>query len=231
MMRLQTILGVVCLCVAQILFAVEKLPANLLSLESREGAVLLQQDLHQNTTGLFAHFTTQQTVTYCGVASAVMVLNAMGVAAPVDPTYTPYTYFTQANFFNDKVSAIIPAKAVSKSGMTLSQLAHAMETYGVKATPFFANKMDIKAFRKMATQALSQDQYVTVNFLRTALGQQGGGHHSPLAAYDEKADRFLLLDVARYKYPAYWVKTDDLWNAINTMDGELSRGLIIISRQ
>jgi hypothetical protein len=28
------------------------------------------------------------------------------------------------------------------------------------------------------------------------------------------------LDVARYKYPPSWVKTTDLWNAMNTDDSD-----------
>ena len=57
-----------------------------------------------------------------------------------------------------------------------------------------------------------------VNYLRKAIGQQTGGHISPLAAYDAKVDRFLILDVARYKYPPVWVKTSDLFDAMNTTD-------------
>jgi Phytochelatin synthase len=34
-----------------------------------------------------------------------------------------------------------------------------------------------------------------------AIGQEQGGHISPLAAYDAETDRFLILDVSRYKYP------------------------------
>ena len=58
--------------------------------------------------------------------------------------------------------------------------------------------------------------FVIVNYLRSALGEEAGGHISPLAAYDGKADRFLILDVARYKYPPVWVKTADMFAAMNT---------------
>jgi hypothetical protein len=34
---------------------------------------------------------------------------------------------------------------------------------------------------------------VIVNYLRMALGQERGGHISPLAAYDAETDRFLAL--------------------------------------
>ena len=71
-----------------------------------------------------------------------------------------------------------------------------------------------------------------VSFLRKALGEQIGGHISPLGAYDEKSDRFLILDVARYKYPPVWVKTEDLFEAMNTPDPDndnKTRGYVLIS--
>jgi uncharacterized protein YqkB len=207
--------------------AVEPLPENLIQLDSKQGTVMLKESANQDTVKMLAHFTTQDTVTYCGVASAVMVLNSIGIVAPVDPAYAPYTYFTQDNFFNDNMT--IKPENVKQNGMTLSEMAQAISTYGVKATAYPANELTQDEFKKMATKALSHGEFVTVNFLRTALQEVGGGHHSPLAAYDKKTDSFLLLDVARYKYPAYWVKTEDLWNAINTMDGANSRGFIVIS--
>ena len=74
--------------------------------------------------------------------------------------------------------------------------------------------------------------FVIVNYLRKALGQEVGGHISPLAAYDAKSDRFLLLDVARYKYPPVWVKTSDIFDAMNTSDAAndgKSRGYVLVT--
>ena len=48
---------------------------------------------------LSATFAVQSTQTYCSVASAITVLNAMPVKKPVDPAYAPYPYFTQSNYF------------------------------------------------------------------------------------------------------------------------------------
>jgi hypothetical protein len=71
-----------------------------------------------------------------------------------------------------------------------------------------------------------------VNFDRTKAGQTGGGHFSPLAADHQESDRFLLLDVACYKYPPMWVKAEDVWNAMNTIDADAKagRGFVIIGR-
>ena len=70
-----------------------------------------------------------------------------------------------------------------------------------------------------------------VNYLRGAIGQERGGHISPLAAYDADTDRFLILDVSRYKYPPVWVATEDLFTAMNTTDPDnehKTRGFVLI---
>lgn len=211
-------------------FAVEQLPGHLLPFASTQGLILIKQDLNENTLKLLSHFTTQKTVTYCGVASVVMVLNSTSLTPPNDPLHAPYQYFTQDNFFNDQVKKIISPEEVQKKGISLLKLDQIIESYGLKTELYFANKLTLSKFRKILRNAIQNKHFIISNFLRTALGQEGGGHHSPLAAYDQKTDRFLLLDVARYKYPAYWVKTEDLWNAVNTLDEKDYRGFIIISQ-
>ena len=74
---------------------------------------------------------------------------------------------------------------------------------------------------------------VVVNYLRKALGQVGGGHISPLAAYDPQNDSFLVLDVARYKYPPVWVTADRLFAAMDTQDADnqnKSRGYVLVQK-
>ena len=209
--------------------AVEPLPSHLINFTSHSGAVLLKKDLNENTLKLLAHFTTQKTLTYCGIASAVMVLNAVGIAPPVDSQHAPYRYFNQDNFFNDSVKHIVTPEAVQKNGIDLTTLSQVIERYGLTVKLFHANKLNVKTFRATLQQAISHKQFIIVNFLRTQLHQQGGGHHSPIAAYDKQTDRFLILDVARFKYPAYWVKTKALWDAVNTLDSDAYRGFIIMN--
>ena len=65
------------------------------------------------------------------------------------------------------------------------------------------------------------------------IGQEIGGHISPLAAYDDESDRFLILDVARYKYPPVWVKASDLFDAMNTPDAandNRRRGFVLVAK-
>ena len=41
----------------------------------------------------------------------------------------------------------------------------------------------------------------------------GGGHFSPIGGYHAPSDSALILDVARFKYPPYWVRVPQLWKA------------------
>ena len=209
-------------------YAIELLPSNVIDFNSSHSLAFLKKDLNENTLQLLEHFTTQKTVTYCGIASAVMVLNSIGITAPIDSEHLPYHYFTQKNIFNDQVKKIATPDKVEQKGINLTNLGQIIESYGLSARAVYANNLTLEEFRKILKNAILNRQFIIVNFLRTELQQKGGGHHSPIAAYNETTDRFLVLDVARYKYPSYWVTTEDLWNGINTLDGDTYRGFILI---
>ena len=71
-----------------------------------------------------------------------------------------------------------------------------------------------------------------VNFSRMVFGQTGTGHFSPVAAYNRSKDSALVLDTARFKYPAFWVSAEELWRSCETMDRDTgrARGVITLSR-
>jgi hypothetical protein len=77
----------------------------------------------------------------------------------------------------------------------------------------------------------TQTDFIAVNYRRNHVGQPPGAHFSPLAAYDEASDSFLILDVARYKFPPVWVAAADLFDAMNTLDSDSgkTRGFIVVS--
>lgn len=206
-----------------------KLHKDIIDAASPEGVAFFKRDTTPNAIKLLSHYTTQQTLSYCGIASAVMVLNASNKAPSIDKQHTPYHYFTQDNFFDEQVTAIVTPEEVEKNGINLNQLSEALQSFGLSARPYYSNEFTEQTFKHLLTTAIANQQFIIVNFLRTNLQQIGNGHHSPLAAYDEETDRFLLLDVARYKYSAYWIKSHDLWLAVHTIDGDNYRGVIIIS--
>jgi hypothetical protein len=162
-----------------------------------------------------------------------MVLNALGVPAPTTPEFEPFKTFTQDNLLDDRTEKVLPKEVLAKIGMTLDQIGQLLTTYSVKADVYHAADTSLDEFRKLATEALSTpNRYVIVNYLRRAIGQERGGHISPLAAYDADTDRFLVLDVSRYKYPPVWVEADDLYAAMNTPDSDnqnRTRGFVLVA--
>lgn len=79
-----------------------ELPNNLISLSSLEGAVLAAaQPAAAPMWSLLSHFETQHTQSFCSIATAAMLLNVLGVPRPIDPAYSPYPYFTQANVLGE----------------------------------------------------------------------------------------------------------------------------------
>ena len=79
--------------------------------------------------------------------------------------------------------------------------------------------MSIEEFRRGLQQALANTKArVMINFDRKGVGQAGGGHFSPLGAFSPVTDAFLVMDVAKYKYPNAWVSTSLLFKSLQTLD-------------
>jgi Phytochelatin synthase len=224
-----------CISNGSVLSQTLPLPSNLVGFNTPEGQKLLfESQSNEDFFPLSMQFTTQNNQAYCGVASMVMVLNGLQVPAPEVPQYKPYRVFTQENFFsNDNTKKVLTPEVVSRQGMTLDELGKLLASYNVKVNVYHATDTSLEEFRKQAAKNLKQRQnFVLVNYLRKEIGQEKGGHISPLAAYNEQTDRFLILDVSRYKYPPVWVKTTDLWKAMLTNDpaSKKSRGFVFVSK-
>ena len=210
------------------------IPENLSALSSPQG----QDFFYEAKPGtsfwkLMDQFETQQTQSFCGIASSVMVLNALGVEGPKDPVFLPYRPFSQDNFFSSDVNSVLPKALVLKQGATLDQIGQALAKFSVHAKAFHADEVGQVALRKTLVNYMhAPSTYIIIDFFRPALHQEGAGHFSPLAAYDAKSDRFLMLDVARFRYPPVWIKTQDLWNAINTEDTSAHklRGFVVVQK-
>ena len=99
------------------------LPDNLTDLNSEQGEkFFFESDAQQTYFAVVDNFVTQKTQAYCGVASIVMVLNALHTPAPTTPEYQPYHTFTQDNVLNEHTDAILPREVLARQGMTLDQL-------------------------------------------------------------------------------------------------------------
>jgi hypothetical protein len=210
-------------------------PPGLISLESIEGELLLRDNatISADFWILVGHFTTQDSNAYCGVASAITVLNALPIDAPLSEMHDGYHYWDQNNFFDENTDSVASATTIQNSGMTLNQLGQFMEAHQVSADVHHAQDSTVEEFRTLGMQNLAEPRnFMIINYNRQPLQEQGdSGHISPIGAYSPARDMFLLMDVARYKYPPMWVKTADLFNSINTNDpvSGLSRGYVFLS--
>ena len=116
-------------------------------------------------------------------------------------------------------------------GTTMPQMAKLAQCLGVHAKINFAEQSSLPKFRKQMLDVMKkQGQFVIINFKRPVLAQEGYAHFSPISAYNKEADKFLLMDVARYKYPPVWVPADALFASMNTTtSANESRGWVVLS--
>ena len=82
--------------------------------------------------------------------------------------------------------------------------------------------------RRISTRPFSTTDVLIVNYHRAAVGQVGGGHISPLGAYDTGTDSVLVLDVNPSHYPWVWMPIPTLIQGMRTRDVLENRGYILV---
>ena len=214
-------------------------PKDLIPLNTTAGTSLLlnPKSLTSAFFSSFQHLETQQSQTYCSIATSVTILNALSSGkAPIDPIYNPYAYWTQASFFSACTEAVLRKSDLERMGSTLDQLQLMLKCYSqlvYDVKPVYSDQTNVDKFRADLINGLGSvsNGFFAINFHRSELGESGGGHWSPLMSYNEDVDMVLLSDVARYKYPPMWVKVEDLFNSMLTIDdtSNLYRGYIYLS--
>ncbi|HTQ48667.1 MAG TPA: phytochelatin synthase family protein [Polyangiaceae bacterium] len=206
------------------------LPTTLVALDSTEGQRLFEEaDARADYWNLSEQYVTQRSGNFCGVASGVMVLGALQVTAPMDDQLGAPA-FTQDSFFNECARRVLSPTLMP--GMTIDQLADLLQCHPATAHAVHAADTTLADFRALAAKNLATaGDYLIVNYDRAGLGQEHMGHISPLGAYDAKADKFLVLDVARYKYPPVWADAAALFAAMSTDDfvSGKTRGFVVAS--
>jgi glutathione gamma-glutamylcysteinyltransferase len=198
------------------------LPVTLVSFSSAEGRVLFREALEDGAMESFfpliEQFHTQADPAFCGLASLVMALNALGV----DPGRIwrgPWRWFSE-----ELLDCCTPLEQVRKAGVSLEEVACLARCNGADGQLFHADVHGLEAFRatvQLATR--STDRVLIASYDRGALGQTGAGHFSPIGGYHAGRDLALLLDVARFKYPPHWVPLSTLYAATQDIDPDSQR--------
>ncbi|HZI10606.1 MAG TPA: phytochelatin synthase family protein [Myxococcus sp.] len=157
--------------------------------------------------------------------------------AGFDPLFHRYT---QNNFFSEKVQEVKTRSEVfgqprgeggkSDAGIQLRQLAGMLAAQGldVKLRVLNDSLKDDTIREELKQNLKTEGDYVVINYFRPVLGQKGGGHISPLAAYDAKSDSFLVMDVNSTDQRWVWVKASALLASMRTPDAQENRGYLLV---
>ena len=181
---------------------------------------------------LVTSFQAQRLASYCGVASGVSVLNALGVTT--SEVTTLGVTIDQTTFFTAEAAQVRSQWDVMFAGMALADLASFLTAHGVHAEIHYMDKIDIDEFRVIVEKNLrNENDYIIVNYQREALGQGKMGHISPLSAYDRDTDSVLIMDVAAHKYPPTWAPIELLYAGMKAADSSSgkTRGFVEISNK
>lgn len=238
--------------------AVAATDAGLVVFASEEGFErLARASAKVDFAPLANQFEAQLNGAFCGPTSAAIVLNTLrnrsadlprdhgrlraddlrnlpAGADPIVPRYTQDNVIakgdkTRAQVLGEPI--MVNGKSVRDFGYQLRQFAQMLAANGLVATAVVVD--DAKSEAQIRADLIGNlnraGDYAIINYRREAVGQRGGGHISPLAAYDAASDSFLVLDVNPAAADWVWMPTATLVKGMRTFDTVENRGYVLIS--
>ena len=239
-------------------FHKRELPKQLIAMSSEGGKALFREALAQKSMESFfplsEQFVTQSEPSFCALSSLAMVLNALN-HDPGKVWKGPWRWISEETLQCETRDICgHDLDKVKRNGMDFNEFESLARCHGVRikshrsqqthgsslSDPDSASAAAAAAaaalhlFRdtiKAVASSPSADSFVVVNFSRKALGQTGDGHFSPVGGYHPQRDLVLVLDVARFKYPPFWVPLGDLWASMGRVDEitGMTRGYFVVS--
>ncbi|KNC99293.1 uncharacterized protein SPPG_05547 [Spizellomyces punctatus DAOM BR117] len=207
------------------------LPSTCTPFNSAKGRSLftgaLTEGYMETYFALSLQYLTQSEPAYCGLSSLCMVLNALEID-PGRQWKGVWRWYDES-----MLDCCRPLEDVMKNGITLPEFVCLARCNGLKAHLRRADKITKEQFLADLKQTSREPkEFLVVSYDRGTLQQTGTGHFSPVGGYNESEDMVLILDVARFKYPAYWVPFDLLWQSLQPCDTTTGkpRGYVILKR-
>lgn len=228
-------------CLAVVLYLASTLAlaeGGLVAFDSAEGqARLTRTTAKADFPALARHFEAQSNGAFCGPTSAAIVLNAM-----LPPGAAMTVRHTQDSVVarGAKPRAQVLGQPVAIGGQVRPDFGYQLAQFDELLRANGARTRKVVVGDTLPAEAVKADlignlrrtgDYVVVNYLRRAVGQSGGGHISPLAAYDADSDSFLVLDVNPAVARWTWLPAADLIRGMRTYDTVENRGYVLIAEE
>ena len=221
------------------------LPESLISLSSKNGKEIFREALAgggmESYFSLAEQFVTQSEPSYCALSSLAMVLNALNFD-PKKVWKGAWRWVSEETLQCETQICGHSLEKVRRDGMDFDEFESLARCHGIriKAQKNYSKNhteicsRDITQFRSYVEAVCSSDRsesFMVANFSRKVLGQTGCGHFSPIGGYHKEKDLVLIMDVARFKYPPFWVPLDVLWASMAVDDEKTKspRGYFILS--
>ena len=221
------------------------LPDRLVPFSSKAGKLIFREALDsggmESYFPLSEQFVTQSDPAFCSLSSLSMVLNALNF----DPKRIwkgVWRWISDETLQCEREICSFSKEKVRLQGMNFDEFESFAKCQGLQVQAFRitsemrgeAEISSISRFRERLESVSSSDRsesFMVVNFSRMPLGQTGDGHFSPIGGYHKEKDLVLIMDVARFKYPPYWVPIDVLWESMAVDDNSTKspRGYFIFS--
>jgi len=231
--------------------------AGLVPFASDEGmARLARASAKADFPVLANQYEAQLNTAFCGPTSAAIVLNAVhtrsatlprdhGRLRPDDLRYLPsgvdpiVPRYTQDNVIEKGAKTralvlgeptVIDGRPRPDFGYQLRQFDEMLRANGLVTRLVVVDEARTEAAVRsdLAASLARPGHYAIVNYRREAVGQRGGGHISPLGAYDTASDSFLVLDVNPAAAGWVWMPAATLIHGMRTFDTLENRGYVVV---
>jgi Phytochelatin synthase len=156
--------------------------------------------------------STQSNLSRCGPASLANVFRSLSEAAKTESEVLAGTGRCWTGY--------------CIMGLTLDELADVARAHTNRKVTVLRDLTPDEFLDHLRRSNDPQKRYV-INFRRREIFGSGGGHHSPIAGYFENEDLVFVLDVNENFRP-WLVERSRLFAAMNTLDGDKKRGLLLI---